>query len=250
MPKKQSIYPGEVFKVCGGESCTVVEYYGCSNVVIRFNDRNRHEMVVQASHLRRGSVKNPFRPVVYGVGFIGVGPHSAGNERKRSPAYAAWRNMLRRCYDNAYKEKYPTYVGCSVHKDWHNFQIFAEWFCAQPNAGVKDFDLDKDLAVLGNKEYSEKTCSFVPRAINSLLTDRGAARGLQSIGVCLHKGRYRAEVKVDGKAKYLGVYKTPEDASAAYRRAKESNVRRMAEIYKDLIDDRVYFNLSNYKVEM
>ena len=34
--------------------------------------------------------------------------------------------MLERFHDSKYQEKRPTYIGCSVAEEWHNFQIFAE----------------------------------------------------------------------------------------------------------------------------
>lgn len=57
-------------------------------------------------------------------------------------------------------------------------------------------------------------------------------------------------MKIDGKAHYLGTYETSEEAHSAYRVAKKMNVRRMAEVYRAVLDARVYTNLMNYEIEL
>ena len=34
------------------------------------------------------------------------------------PFYQSWKHMLQRCYSNKFKERNPTYEGCSVSEEW------------------------------------------------------------------------------------------------------------------------------------
>jgi len=184
---------------------------------------------------------------VQGVGYLGNGAYKSKVLGKQTPAYKTWGSMLMRCYNPEYQRKFPTYVGCTVHPDWHNFQVFAEWFEGQRRAA--GWALDKDLISGGNKIYSKDTSTFLPQDLNSLLTSRWNDRGVLPIGVSAKGRRYRATISVDGCLHYLGTYTTPEEAHKVYKEAKEWNIKRMAEKYKYLIDPRVYEFLLNYEVK-
>lgn len=242
--KNKQIDPGDVFPINSGGAVTVVEYRGAFEVIIKHNDPNGHIAIVRADQLRNGKVKNPYHRSVYGVGFIGVGEHVAKRNSKLTAVYKTWSAMLQRCYDTKLHARFPTYIGCTVHPNWHNFQVFAEWFERQYWATC--WQLDKDLIVEGNKVYSDATCVFVPSQLNSLLVDSGASRGDLPQGVARSGKGYKAQLRIDGKHHYLGTHATPEEAFEVYKLAKEANVKRMAEQYKCLIDPRVYDSLMRY----
>ena len=244
--KTKQIEAGDVFTTNEGGSVTVVEYRGWDEVVIKHNDAYGHVVVAQAGSLRNGRVKNPYHRSVFGVGFVGAGNHLVSVNGKDTPAYKTWSSMIKRCHCPKYHTKKPTYIGCSVHPDWHNFQNFAEWCERQYFAEC--WQLDKDLIVDGNKVYSADTCTFVPQQLNTLLNDCGATRGDLPQGVSRKGKRYKALLNIDGKQHYLGAYVTPSEAFEAYKLAKEANVKRMAEQYRCLIDPRVYDSLMRYEV--
>lgn len=248
----RQIKAGDVFATREGGSVVVIEYRRWSEVLIRHQDERGHEAVVQADRLRTGQIKNPYLPVTCGVGYIGFGPHRTRCDGGNTPEYNSWLRMLRRCYDPKTHEKHPTYAGCSVNPAWHNFQNFASWWRAQPNSGVDGFSLDKDLIVLGNKEYGPDTSSFVPQDINILLTDSGAARGAYPQGVMWHKRdkRFYAALKVDGRRKFLGYFGTVEEASSAYLAAKADRIKAMADRHREVIDHRVYRTLTRHADEL
>ncbi len=151
--KVGSVYPTSL---CG--DIKVVSFSAWDNVVIRFLNTGT-EINTRSDKVRSGSIKDPCKPIVYGVGFVGVGDHVGGTGKggKHSRVYKIWHNMFKRCYSG----KYPTYKGCSVHPDWHNFQNFAKWYEENyPNDGGQ-WDLDKDIKVDGNRVYGEDFCSFV-----------------------------------------------------------------------------------------
>lgn len=244
--KTKQIISGDVFTTNEGGSVTVVEYRGAFEVVIKHDDSHEHIATVTAQHLRNGGVRNPYRPSVYGIGFMGVGEHPASVNGKDTPAYKTWSSMLRRCHCPKLHARKPTYANCSVHPNWHNFQVFAEWFERQYFATC--WHLDKDLIVEGNKIYSADNCVFVPSQLNTLLTDCGNARSDLPQGVSPNGKGYLAKLRIDGKRHSLGTYATPEEAFQVYKKAKEANVKRMAEQYKFLIDPRVYDSLMRYEV--
>lgn len=244
--KHKQIESGDVFTTNDGGSVTVLQYQNSKAVTVKHNDTNGHVVVVQASNLRNGMVKNPYHRSVFGVGFIGVGNYAAYLNGKDTPVYKTWYGMLERCYCPKYHARKPTYIGCSVHPDWHNFQNFAEWFERQYFATC--WQLDKDLIVEGNKVYSTDTCAFIPQQLNTLLNDCGATRGDLPQGVSRNGKGYQAQLSMYGRLHHLGTHATPTEAFQAYKLAKEANVKRMAEQYKCLIDPRVYDSLMRYEV--
>lgn len=242
------IQVGDVFVSNDGSICTVVDYRRATEVFVRFDGYDQAVMF-EAGNLRKGRFRNPYQPTIYGVGFIGDGPYQSKIGRKSAPAYISWCKMLDRCYSQKYQSASPTYVGCYVNSDWHNFQNFADWYHQQPNSGTDGYHLDKDLIVFGNKEYGDRFCSFVPAEINLLKIHERSKNDLP-VGVTRHWRGYRARVSVDGKLIGLGTYPTPELAFYAYKRAKEENIKRMADIYKDVLDPRIYENLIRAEVEI
>ena len=103
------------------------------------------------------SRKDKLKLSVYGIGFLGIGPHSSLNNGSRNPSYVAWSNMMKRCYSGHYK----TYHDCSVCNDWHNFQNFADWYYKNYPSDGKSYSLDKDIKVNGNRIYGPEFCTFV-----------------------------------------------------------------------------------------
>lgn len=69
--------------------------------------------------------------------------------------------MLARCYDDETQKKNPTYVGCIVCDEWHNFQRFAKWYEDNHPRDGKKYHIDKDIKVKGNRVYGQDTCIFV-----------------------------------------------------------------------------------------
>ena len=140
----------------------VLNYINCNSVEIQFLDTG-HITTTYAGQIRSGAVKDKLSPSVFGVGFIGEGEHKPTINGKPTKAYQTWQNMLERCYYDKYQVTRPTYIGCSVADEWHNFQNFAQWF--ELNY-VEGYDLDKDCKVKGNEIYSPNTCIFVSHKEN------------------------------------------------------------------------------------
>ena len=164
--------------------------------------------------------------LLYGVGDI-TGIMRPTIEHKK--AYKVWSHMLERCYSESCILKHPTYIYCYVETSWLKFKNFLVWFNENY---IKDYFLDKDLKKLGNKEYSEKYCSFVPRTLNNLLINSKNSRGKYPVGVTedsknikgIKYTYYKARFSANGQSNYLGLFSTIAEAQVAYNIAKSDHI--------------------------
>ena len=243
-----------VGKVCKSKSSgdfKIVKYNNTANVEIQFL-KTGYETTVRLTNIRNGNVKDPYVPSVCSVGILGTKYLSAVNGRN-TKEYNLWQSMLRRCYSDTCKKKQPTYEGCKVSENFKHYEYFYEWCNKQIGFNNKDWHLDKDLLVKGNKVYSEDTCVFIPKDINSVLTKSTASRGEHLIGVSwsnTNKAFIAQVSKNKGKQEHLGYFNTEIEAFNAYKTAKELYLKEIAEKYKSQIDPRAYNALMNYTVEI
>ena len=242
---------GKVFKSKLSGDFKVLKYNDSRNVEIQFL-KTGYETVTQLGHIKNGEVKDRHLPSVYGVGIIGTKyPTSINN--KSIKEYSLWCDMLKRCYCEKYHFKKPTYIECEVSENFKNYSFFYEWCQNQIGFDNKDWQLDKDLLIKGNKVYSENTCIFIPRELNQTLTKANLIRGEYPIGVCFDKVKNKFVVYVglnSPKRKYLGAFDTELDAFNTYKIAKENHIKDLANKWKGKIDLRAYEALMNYQVEI
>lgn len=190
------------------------------------------------------------KTMICGVAYNSKGKHKSREGGTNTKPYYTWRNMIRRCYNEAYQVSYPAYIGCSVSELWLDFQDFAEWYCNHEYSD-RGFHLDKDILITGNKVYSPSTCCFIPQELNTLLTDRLRLMGdcPQGVNWCKQTCKYRAKMKTKGVTMHLGYFDCPNEAHNAYVEAKEAYVKEKAIEWKDRIEDRVFNALMAWRVE-
>lgn len=157
------MFAGNVFSSNNFGDFEIVRYNTSNHVVIKFISTG-FISVVTSNTVRTGAIKDPLSPHVFGVGFNGIGPHLPWENGKDTKVYSVWHSMLTRCYSKAYQKKQPTYIGCIVCEEWHNFQTFGDWFV---DNYIDGYHLDKDIVFEGNKVYSPETCVFVSRNENN-----------------------------------------------------------------------------------
>jgi len=166
--------------------------------------------------------------------FCGVGINDANYETHECPYYKRWAQMLSRCYSKKYQERKPTYIGCTVCKEWLTFSNFKAWMEGEDWAGKS---IDKDLLFFNNKIYSEKTCIFIDSLINTFLCSSDASRGCLPIGVSVHKeaGKFRSNCSnpLTKKVEYLGLFTCPEKAHLAWKKRKHEIACQLAELQSD-----------------
>ena len=143
------------------------------------------------------------------------------------PAYSAWFRMIKRCYCKKSLIQHPTYKGCSVSHEWRYFSNFLSWY---DKNYIDGFELDKDIKVIGNKEYSKERCIYVSKAVNRLLHKTNKKKSQLAMGVVKYNasGKYLARIGGQG-AKNIGVFETEREAAEAYKREKNHLIDKAAE---------------------
>ena len=246
----------------------IVEYNNAKDIVVEFQDGYKYRLHTQYGHFKNGVCKNPFFPSVFGHGYLGIDKESNVPKIKEFKdgkwcstwEYNKWQKMLQRCFDNKYKEKYPTYKGITCCDRWLCFANFLEDFeiLKQEYNWSKDekLNLDKDILNKNNKIYSLENCILVPDYINFLFLKNDAKRGEYPIGVYYHKQakKYEAQCNINGKLKNLGYYNTIEEAFNAYKIAKKQEIKKIANdcVSKGYVtkDSRLYNAMINYQVKI
>lgn len=178
----------------------------------------------------------------------GIGINDVYGESGWHPIYRMWSGIIRRCFDEKFKEKQPTYADCSIHPEWIYYSKFKEWVLLPENKYHDGLVIDKDILVKGNKLYSPDTCCLVPQRINTLILKCDKYRGDLPIGVSRNNKRFSATLN----RKHLGTYDTPIEAFNVYKEAKENLIKDIAKEYYDKgeITMNVYEALMKYQIEI
>lgn len=248
--RKQSIFVGDVFTSKKGDKCKVVNYIASNKIEVEFYGYKRSKAFYSSGDLKRGNIKDPYMPRVYGVGYLGVGDIKSWENGKATEAYMVWVGMLRRCYaqESMIKAGLKSYIGCYVCDDWLCFAVFAKWYTEHESYGL-GYQLDKDLMVRGNKVYSPETCCMLPSQLNSIIIVKSGRNSSGYVGVSkTYNGKYLACVSIDGEVKKLGVRDFAEEASKDYVKAKESHVKEKALEWRDKIGKREFDALMRWRV--
>lgn len=170
--------------------------------------------------------------VVWGNGIndIFYGAISVNEEK----FYNTWKNMLKRCYCSKWHQNNPSYINCSISKEWIYLSNFKKWF---DENYVPGYQLDKDLLYPGNKVYGPKTSSFVPQCINTLFTFSNSARGEYPLGVSKTKYSYQSKSEFQG-FKVRKNFNNPNDAHFFYLENKINFINQhLWEGYSSRIDE-------------
>ena len=241
----QKHYVGEKNTNSFGSEMIISKYVNSKDIDVFFPTYNWTAKHVYCTSFYRGKIKCPYEPRLCNIGYIGEGKYST-----KHPAYKVWINMIRRCYDSS--NNCPTYIDCTVCDEWHNFQNFAQWY--EDNYYEIDNDkmqLDKDILIKNNKEYSSDTCCFVNHTINSMFTNKKRFRN-SIIGSYKRCGKYEVscENTLLKKRQYLGRFNDENEAFTVYKNYKENNIKAVADHYKDKIPDHLYIALYNYEIDI
>ncbi len=241
---------GEVSYTKNGTKATIIEYVNTHKVLVEFNDKYKYQYYTSYGNFQRGQLTNPYEcREKNGLGFIGVGEY---NSKEHKVAYAKWRAMLQRCINPMADKSTESYVECEVCDEWMNFQNFAKWYYENEYSCCNEpLCVDKDILIHGNKLYSPDTCILVPQRINLLFIKEYARRGDLPIGVQKHtNGGYTSLLSTHEGKKYLGYFYDSTLAFATYKKEKEKYIKEVADSYKNILPQKVYEAIVNYRIEI
>lgn len=232
-----------------GTPMKIISYRNTGDIDIEFQDKHKY-IVKHTSYInfKTGSITNPFDITVYGVGCFGVGKHKSSYEKGIVYAgYKTWADMLKRCYRTKYKDMYPAYYNiATVCDEWHCYQIFADWYEENKYEVDERLHIDKDILFPGNKLYEPEKCLLVPQRINMLFSNKKNKQGLPNGINRTKNGRYHVLYNKNN----LGTYSNIKDAIERYSYAKESAIRSIAEEYREIIPEKLYIALLEYRVDV
>ena len=247
--KRHNLQIGDIrtSRVCGDYEILTINK--SDDVSIRFVDNPEHTHVVRLSHAVNGDVNDPFKPMVAGHGYMGVGEYTSILEgRQQCKEYDIWSNMLKRCYTES--------GTTTVCKEWLNYQVFAKWYNGELNR-VEEGYLVYNLIDTDATEYNPRTTTLIPTPIYMQLKRRTKYKSIHGLptGVT-HQvdrnnrptGRYSANLGIKYKRIRLGTFYSVEDAARAYREAKEKHVRELAHEYKSKLTPCVFEALMRWTV--
>lgn len=246
--KNKSKYVGKVVQSKSYGEAEAIEVVDRKHVRVKFLDTGDKTHIFQKGHFERGAIRDPYRPIRYGVGYSGEGVYSKDSSKEMKHVFQIWVDMLRRCYCEKTLQKRPTYKGCTVCDEWHNFQNFADWYINHEFYGL-GYELDKDLLVSGNKIYSPNTCCLIPSILNATLqTGRNRESSLPR-GVSKHSGSgYITKLVTQDYGNLYKRFATVEEASVFYKKMKKEDLINRAEKWKYLVAVDVYESLLNFEV--
>lgn len=242
-----------------GSKMEIIACKNNNNIDVYFEEYNWIAYNKGYKEFKNGKIKCPYERRTYGVGYLGEGKYKTKVNNKATFFYEEWKGMLRRCYSKEFHKKEPSYIGCEVCEEWHNFQNFADW--CQKNYYKVDNDvmrLDKDIYNKNNKEYSEDNCFFVPNRINLLFNkSKNNKKSDLPIGVFEHTYKNNTKYKVSCRTYeegnvYLGLYDTIDKAFEVYKEFKENYIKQVADEYyfSNLIPKELWKAMYEYEVEI
>lgn len=234
---------GEINTNKQGTKMKIIRYGGYTDIDVEFLDDFHYVKKNQAYiNFKNGSVKNPYDRTLFGVGYIGVGEYKPSENKRPTKVYAAWTQMLNRCYNKNEAKNRPAYYGiATVCEEWQCFQNFAKWYFDNYYEVDGFLHVDKDILYPGNKEYNPHKCLLVPQRINMLFLNKPNQHNLPN-GIRPMGNKY--ETQYNGE--HIGYYYTLEEATKAHTDAKRKHIREVAEEYKEIIPVKVYGALMNW----
>lgn len=179
---------------------------------------------------------------VFGVGINDYnGKVRIGENKIKS--YQVWQSILERCYSEKCQNKNPTYIGAAICDEWLLFSNFKRWFDTNyPDELAREldirFEIDKDLLSGESKIYSPNTCIFLPKKVNSFMTNKKSSNSSGYIGVLWDKKREKWRAQINefntGKHVHLGYFVNIEDAGNVYVKAREIEAEKVKEYLREL----------------
>lgn len=187
-----------------------------------------------------------YMPTVRNVAYHGTLEFSS-ESLHREKAYKTWLNMWHRIGKTA------RYKDVTICDEWRSYSNFRDWYHTHfYQIPGEEMAIDKDILCKGNTVYAPEHCVFVPQCINNLLVLDTAGKNKKRPlpkGVYKSGTKYRAMVSIDDKEITIGRYATQEEAFASYKNAKETEIKRLANKYREWLPQNLYNALYRWEIE-
>ena len=157
--------------------------YNQKHYTIQFIDTGYVVENVRAEYVKKGNIKDRYKPNLYNVGYLG--DYKIKNEVDKK-LKNIWSKMIERCYDENHTQ-YKDYGGRGVFVDcaWHNLSTFIEDVKSLPNWNNKlekwnDYSLDKDYYM--SNCYSKDTCVWLTNKDNNMYSKSKPFKSIDEYG--------------------------------------------------------------------
>jgi hypothetical protein len=188
------------------------------------------------------------------------GVHKTWVNNVKTKPCQLWENMKSRIdyLPTVDEGKFGKYSLVEVCDDWKDFQLFAEWFSQMVVDGKynQGWQLDKDILFKNNTMYSPETCAFLPEEVNKALNIKSRFRGELPVGMSRYKDKphliaveYRCKNK-DFCVRFNTTDSKIEESFLVYKRARESYIKHLANLYKNQLEERAYNALLSYEITL
>ena len=245
-------YEGSILKSKDCGEFKVLKCTNSLNILIEFVDTGFRK-ICQTKEIKTGSILDRSLPSVSGVGILGdkypTIYYNSDGKKINLKHYEAWSGMLKRCYNQNYQERHPTYKGCTTSDNFKSYTYFYEWCERQIGFDYYDWCLDKDILVKGNRVYSPETCCFVPNEINLLFKKDKNSKYNPGVFYDKRNNKYRSRITFNGKGKHIGYYDTELEAHSSYIKEKLIHIKKVSDKWRSLIGEKVYNAMYNYKIK-
>lgn len=147
--------------------------------------------------------------------------------------YKTWHEMLTRCFSEKARIRRPHLSEVICCEEWLYFPNFKRWVIDYESkyGTTEGLVLDKDILVMGNKEYHPDKCCFISKELNMIFsgTGRGNKNGTGVYEQPLPDGwkKYQAYVNINNKKKSLGTYYTAIEAHKAWQIAMIDKIKNI-----------------------
>lgn len=165
---------------------------------------------------------------------------------KQTRPYGSW---------NAIKHAIKNDPRLSMCEEFAKYEDYYDWYTSQNGHNIAGWKLNKTLFDKHNIQYTPDALCLLPPKIYGALNLNKRARGPYPIGVsamyCASHCTLQAFMSYgNNQSECLGSFDNELDAFNMYKREKEKYVRKLAEEYKSMLDQRVYLAMMNYTVEI
>lgn len=201
-----------------GTKCGNVLVLQCINkqhIKVKFEDGT----IVETNYvsLKKGYVSNPNASIAQDV--------------KHNNSKCVWLRIMR-----------AVRGGDSIDAEWLDYDAFDKFYCSM--VGYENgWEFTRRLLVPNSNHWGVETCVLLPLAINRNLNSGNKRKFVRKV-----RNKYISVCCVQEHSVNSMGFDTEEEAFLVYKKTKELEIARLANLYHSLLDARAYKALLNYIV--